>query len=129
MYINDSIEYPFKLDTEKIIGLAFEIHNNLGFGFLEVTYKEAFEYLFNFNGIEYVREKAYSVKYKQKTLPHKFYADFVVDNKIILEIKAKKSLPPEDIAQAINYLKCSGCKVGLILNFGTPKVEIKRVIL
>ena len=54
MYINDSIEYPFKLDTEKIIGLAFEIHNNLGFGFLEVTYKEAFEYEFNFNGIQYV---------------------------------------------------------------------------
>jgi GxxExxY protein len=76
----------------------------------------------------YEREKKYEVEYKNIILPHKFYADFVVFNKIILEIKAKEGLAPEDMAQAINYLKCSGCKVGLILNFGKVKLDIKRVV-
>lgn len=66
--------------------------------------------------------------YKSIVLPHKFYADFVVFDQVILEIKAKDGIVPEDMAQTLNYLKCSGCKVGLILNFGKMKLDIKRVI-
>ncbi len=69
------------------------------------------------------------IKYKDSILPHKFYADFVVFNKVIVEVKAKQGgIAEEDLAQTINYLRCSACKVGLILNFGKMKLEIKRVV-
>ena len=65
---------------------------------------------------------------KGRELKHKFYADFIVFDRVILEAKAKNIIAEEDYAQTINYLKCSGCKVGLILNFGRSKLEIKRVV-
>jgi len=74
------------------------------------------------------REKEYQINYKGVILPHKFYADFIVFDSVILEIKAKDGIANEDMAQTINYLKCSGCQVGLILNFGRVKLDIKRVI-
>jgi GxxExxY protein len=76
----------------------------------------------------YEREKEYNIVYKNSVLAHKFFADFVVFEKVILEIKAKDGIPDEDYAQMINYLKCSGYKVGLILNFGKLKLDIKRVV-
>ena len=100
----------------------------MGFGFLEIVYKYAFEYEKKKNNVLYKREKEYLVKYKEIILPHKFYADFVVFDKVILEIKAKDGIADEDYAQTINYLKCSGCKVGLVLNFGRLKLDIKRVV-
>jgi len=123
---NDS--YPFSQETERIIKTAFDVHNNLGAGFLEIVYKDALEFEFDQLGIKCEREKQYSVTYKGITLPHSFYADFVVFGIIILEIKAKSGIAQEDVAQTLNYLKCSGCKVGLILNFGTSSVEIRRVV-
>jgi GxxExxY protein len=95
---------------------------------MEIVYKDAFEYEFRKKNIFYEREKEFIIKYKDVILPHKFYADFVVMGKVILEIKAKEGIADEDYAQTINYLKCSGCKVGLILNFGRMKLDIKRVI-
>ena len=68
------------------------------------------------------------IKYKDIILAHKFYADFVVLDKVILEVKAKEGIADVDYAQTINYLKCSGCKVGLILNFGRMRLDIKRVV-
>jgi GxxExxY protein len=69
------------------------------------------------------------IHYKETILKHRFYADFVVFDKVIVEIKAKEGgIAEEDYAQALNYLKCSGCKVGLILNFARLKLEIKRVV-
>lgn len=120
--------FPLKHETNLIIGTGIEIHKELGCGFLEIVYKDAFECEFYTRDISYVREKKYDVAYKGVTLPHKFYADFVVFDKIILEVKAKDGIPPEDMAQTINYLKCSGCKVGLILNFGKVKLDIRRVV-
>jgi GxxExxY protein len=78
--------------------------------------------------VQYLRENEYSIPYKKIKLPHKFFADFVVLGNVILEIKAKDGIADEDYAQTINYLKCSGCKVGLILNFGRMKLDIKRVV-
>jgi GxxExxY protein len=115
-------------ETERIIKAAFEVHNSLGAGFLEIVYKDALELEFREQKIFFEREKKYPVNYKGTILPHSFYADFVIFEKVILEVKAKSGIAQEDISQTLNYLKCSGCKVGLILNFGTSSVEIKRVV-
>lgn len=120
--------FPFKDETDSIINVGVHIHKQLGHGFLEVVYKDALEYEFRHREIFYEREKEYEIPYKKIVLPHKFYADFVVFDKIILEIKAKEGIANEDMAQTINYLKCSGCKIGLILNFGEMKLGIRRVI-
>lgn len=122
------VDFPLKIETELIIGTGIEIHKVLGHGFLEIVYKDAFEYEFKKRNIFYEREKKFLIPYKDIILPHVFYADFVVFDKIILEIKAKDGIADEDYAQTINYLKCSRCKVGLILNFGRVKLDIKRVV-
>jgi GxxExxY protein len=125
----DAKQYPLQNETDLIIGAGIEIHKILGAGFLEIVYKDAFEYEFGQRGFSYKREKEYVIHYKEIVLPHKFYADFIVFENVILEIKAKDGgIAEEDYAQTINYLKVSGCKVGLILNFGRMKLEIKRVI-
>ena len=125
----DLQNYPLQQETEAIIKTALEIHKILGAGFLEIVYKDAFEYEYRNQFIAFEREKEYMIVFKNAVLPHKFYADFVVFGKVIVEIKAKEGgIAEEDVAQSLNYLKCSGCKVGLILNFGKMKLEIKRVI-
>jgi len=122
-------DYPLQDETKLLIGIAFTIHNTLGKGFLEIVYKDAMEYELQNQSIMYQREKEYVVYYKQIILPHKFYADFVVFDKIIMEIKSKEGIADIHYSQTLNYLKVSGCKVGLILNFGEDSLKIKRVIL
>jgi len=119
----------YKSDSFRIIGLCMEVHNNLGKGFLEIVYKDALEYEFRNNQIPFKREKEYVVKYKDVILPHKFYADFVVFDKIILEVKGMAGIADEHLAQTLNYLKVSGCKLGLIVNFGKSSLQYKRVVL
>ena len=119
----------YKEESYRIIGISMGIHNFLGHGFSEIVYKDALEIEFRRAGILYEREKEYEVVYKGVVLPHKFYADFVLDEKIILEIKGKKEIIDEDIAQALNYLKVSGNKLALIINFGESKLNYKRIIL
>ncbi len=124
-----SEEYPLQDETDKIIGLAIEVHKILGAGFLEIVYKDALEYELAEHDHLYKREEEYEVRYKKAILKHKFFADFVVFNSVIVEVKAKQGgIAQEDMAQAINYLKVSGCKVGLILNFASSKLQIKRVV-
>lgn len=106
-----------------------EVHNQLGAGFLEIVYKDALEIEFQRAGIFYEREKEYSVYYKGILLPHKFYADFVVFDNVILEVKGlQRGIADEHIAQVINYLKVSQNKIGLIVNFGELKLNYKRLI-
>ena len=119
----------YKDESYEIIGKCFEVHNNLGSGFLEIVYKDALEYEFNKAKIPYKREKEYKVNYKGIILPHKFYADFVVFDKIILEIKAVSGIDDKFIAQAINYLKVSENKLALIINFGEKSLKTKRIVL
>ena len=119
----------YKEESYKIIGKCFEVHNNLGAGFLEIVYKDALQYEFKRANIPFEREKEYEVQYKNIILPHKFYADFVIFDKIILEVKAVGGIADEFIAQAINYLKVSGNKLALIVNFGELKLNYKRIIL
>lgn len=120
--------FPLKEETYKIIGVCMEVHNTLGAGYLEIVYKDALELEFKKAGIFYEREKEYSVNYKGTILPHKFYADFVVFDQIILEVKGVKTIAEEHIAQTLNYLKVSGNEVGLLMNFGELKLNYKRLI-
>lgn len=126
-YQNDN--YLLSAETSVIIGIAMEVHRTLGRGFSEIVYKDAMEYEMNEKHIEYKREKEFLIKYKKVILPHKFFADFVVFDAVILEIKAQKGIVEEHYAQTINYLAASKCKVGLILNFGEASLIFKRVIL
>ena len=119
----------YKDESYKIIGLCMEVHNQLGKGFLEIVYKDALEYEFRKAGIPYEREKQYEVNYKGNILPHKFYADFVVYDKIILEVKGVSALINEHTAQTMNYLKVSGLKLGLLVNFGEIRLNSKRIVL
>ncbi len=122
-------EIIYKEESYEIIGKCFEVHNNLGPGFLEIVYKDALEYEFQKAGIPYSREEKYEVNYKDIILPHKFFADFIVFGKIILEVKGVSSIADEHIAQTINYLKVSGNKLGLLVNFGELKLNSKRLVL
>ena len=119
----------YKQESYAIIGICMEVHNSLGPGFSEIVYKDALEYEMNLAGIIYAREKEYAVHYKGTVLPHKFYADFVVFDKIILEVKGTSGIADEHIAQAINYLKVSENKLALVINFGEIKLNYKRIVL
>lgn len=121
-------EIIYKEESYLIVGLCMEVHNQLGHGFSEIVYKDALEYEFNLNKIFYEREKEYLINYKDNILKHHFFADFVVLNKIILEIKCVKSLGDEHESQAINYLKVSNNKLALVVNFARGKLEYKRIV-
>ena len=111
----------------KIIGAAIEVHKNLGAGFLESVYEEALAYEFNLQKINYERQKSISVFYKKKPVKE-FFCDFIVCQKVIVEIKAIKALTDIDKLQVLNYLKSSGLEVGLLINFGGKSLEFKRFI-
>lgn len=121
-------EYLYENESYKIIGILYEVHKNLGKGFSEIVYKDALEYEFNKNNIPFEREKEYKVNYKDTVLKHKFYADFVVFDKIILEIKYTDSFVNSHYAQCLNYLKVSKNKLALLVNFNQTSVEYKRII-
>lgn len=123
------MELLLKDEAYKIIGICMEVHNNLGAGFLEIVYKDALELEFRRAGILYEREKEYVVNYKGVILPHKFFADFVVFDQIILEVKCKSGFADEDVAQSINYLRVSGNRLALLVNFGELRLNHRRVVL
>jgi GxxExxY protein len=118
----------YKLESYKIIGACMEVHNNLGNGFLEVVYKNALEYEFKKQNIPFKREKEFCVNYQDTILPHKFYADFVVWDKIILEVKNVLQLNSNHLEQTINYLAVSGSRLGIVVNFREKNLEYKRVV-
>ncbi|SFD10216.1 GxxExxY protein [Flavobacterium phragmitis] len=105
-----------------------EVHRILGGGLLEIVYKDALEYEFRKHNIPFEREKEYNIQYKDIVLAHKFYADFVVYDEIILEIKASKDIIDEYTAQTINYLKLADSDLGIIVNFSKKSLQHKRVI-
>lgn len=125
----DKEKYPLQEETYKIIGIAMEIHSVLGKGFSEIVYKDAFEYEFKKNNIFYEREKEYLVNYKDVILLHKFYADFVVYDKVILEVKSKRGIIEEHYSQVLNYLAISKLEVGLLVNFHEKSLDYKRIVL
>lgn len=122
-------ELLFREETYETIGICMAVHQTLGHGFLEIVYKDAVELELTRKRIKYEREKAFKIDYKGVILPHHFYADFLINDKIILEIKAAEGgLANEQLAQTLNYLRASGCRIGLLVNFGRYKLEYKRLI-
>ncbi len=116
--------------TEKVIGAAFDVHSFLGNGFQEVIYQRALAYEMNHRNLEFVREIEQDIFYKD--LPEPIgtrRADFVVEGKVLVELKAIKELEDVHLAQALNYLKAYRLEVGLLINFGSKSLTFKRLIL
>lgn len=122
-------ELIFKNEFYKVIGICMEVHRNLGRGLLEIVYKDALEYEINLNNIPFAREKENEIKYKNIILSHKFYADFVVYENIILEIKAVNSFAEDFTKQVLNYMAIAKSKLGILVNFGEASLRYKRFVL
>ena len=114
--------------TYKIIGAAMEVHKELGCGFLEAVYQEALEREFSVQEISYKSQPAVQIVYKDKPLNKTYQPDFVCFDEVIVEIKAVSGLSGIEEAQLINYLKATGLKVGLLINFGAKSLEYKRLV-
>lgn len=112
--------------TGKIIEIFYKVYNKLGYGFLEKVYENAMMIELRREGIPAVPQSAIKVFYEGEVIGE-YFADLLIDNKVIVEIKAAKSLAVENEAQLLNYLKATNIEVGLLLNFG-PKPEIKRKV-
>ncbi len=126
---NPQSKLILEAETYAIIGICMAVHKTLGHGFSEIVYKDAIELELRQMGISYKREMEFKIDYKGTILPHRFYADFVINNQIILEVKAQEGgLADIQIPQVINYLKVSSCKVGLLVNFGWTKLDYRRLV-
>jgi GxxExxY protein len=123
-----SIDPALEAITEKIIGCAFAVSRNLGHGFLEAVYKNALDLELTACGLSVAKERPFSVRYRGQPVGT-YVADLVVDDAVIVELKAVSAISPAHGAQVLNYLKASGLPVGLLLNFGAPRVEVRRVLL
>jgi len=120
----DFQDFKYKELTEKIIKIFYKVYNELGYGFLEKVYENAMMIELKKEGIPAVSQFAIKVYYENE-IAGEYFADILVDDKIIVEIKAARNLALEHEAQLLNYLKATSIEVGLLLNFG-PKPEIKR---
>ena len=122
----DHRDIKYKKLTEKIIKIFYKVYNKLGYGFLEKVYENAMMLEFKREGIPAVSQFAIKVFYENETVGE-YFADILVDNKVVVEIKASKTLALDNEAQLLNYLKATDIEVGLLLNFG-PKPEIKMKV-
>lgn len=114
--------------TRAVIGAAMEVHSNLGPGFLESVYEAAMAIEFNLRNVPYERQKAILVMYKGEKAKD-FLCDFLVDGKVLVELKALKTITGVEEAQVLNYLKATGLEVGLLINFGEQSLKYKRLVL
>lgn len=122
-------EFLYREDPHRLIGFCMEIHRELGKGHDEVIYKDALVVELNRAGIPFSRECKHEIFYKSILLPHFYYADFVMDEKILFEAKAIENLADPHIKQVLNYLAASRLRLGLLVNFGGDSLEWKRVVL
>jgi GxxExxY protein len=121
--------FNLKEETYQIIGLCMEVHKILGKGHNEKVYGDALEYEFNKNKIPYKREVKFEINYKEIILPSYYFADFVVFEEIVVELKAIQALSSSEIKQILNYLAASKNEIGLLINFGEDSLKYKRVVL
>jgi GxxExxY protein len=119
----------YKQKSYGIIGAYMEVHIELGKGFSEIVYGDALEIELKNAKINYQREVKFNITYKGKLLPHYYVSDFILDNKIVLEIKAIESLTKSHVKQTLNYLAASKIKLGLLVNFGEDSLTNKRILL
>ena len=120
----------FKEEVYAVVGCAMTVYNELKAGYLEAVYQEALEIVMRKEGITFESQKPVIIYFQWEPLKKKYYADLIVDDKILIELKAKKKLEREDEAQLLNYLRGTQMKVGLLMNFGnTRKLEWRRYLL
>lgn len=118
----------YKYLSYEVIGAAMEVHNKLGYGFLEKVYENALIILLEEKKINAKQQYPVSVYFMNKIVGD-YYVDILVEDKIIIELKSCKKIADEHISQTLNYLKATNIKLGLILNFAKAKLEYKRLIL
>jgi GxxExxY protein len=122
-------ELLYKEEVFQLVGFSMEIHRELGKGHDEVIYKDALVVDLSRSQIPFSREKNYEVNYKGVVLPHYYYADFVVWDKILFEAKAAEKLTEAHVKQVLNYLAASRLRLGVLVNFGSDSLEWKRILL
>jgi len=127
--IDKMTEIFFKSESYEIIGICMEVHKILGKGHNEALYKDAVEYELALHKIPYKRAKTYEVQYKEIILSHRYSADFVILDKILLEIRAIEKLTSGHIKQTLNFLAASKNRLGLLINFGEDSLKYQRVVL
>lgn len=121
------IKLVYPDECYQIIGVCFEVYNKLGYGYKEKFYQEAIEEIFKERNINFKRELGVKVKFKEKDLGI-YYFDFLVFNKIIVEIKKRNYFSVKDIKQIYSYLKTTGLKLGLLIHFTNTGVKYRRII-
>lgn len=128
LFEDDKNQENINLITEKIIGCAYMVANNLGCGFLEKVYENSLAYEIRKSGLDVKQQEQIKVYY-EKTEVGFYEADLLVADCVLVELKAVRNLDDVHKAQCLNYLKATGLKICLLINFGNPKVEVKRIIL
>jgi GxxExxY protein len=124
------MEIIYKEESYQIMGACFEVYKEMGSGFLEPVYQECLELELSLQSLPFRPQAALALQYKGRSLRRKYVPDFVLFGKIVLEIKALKELADEHRAQVFNYLKATGYRLGLLVNFGHyPQVEYERIVL
>ena len=124
------MDLMFKEETYAIRGAVFDVYKEMGAGFLEAVYQECLEKELRRQEVPFVAQPELELTYKEEPLQQTYKPDFICYNKIIVELKAVKSIAAEHKAQIINYLNVTNLKLGLLVNFGGhPKVEIERFVL
>ena len=121
------VEILYKDLSFRIVGAAMEVHRTLGPGFLEAVYEGALAHELALRGIRFERQKRLPVRYKGQ-LVGDYVADFVVEDQIVLELKAVSRFNPTHEAQAHNYLAATGLRLAILLNFGAPSLQQQRVV-
>jgi GxxExxY protein len=122
-------ELLYKDEVFKLVGLCMEIHSELGKGHDEVIYKDALVVELQRAQIEFARGRKYEVEYKGVILPHSYFADFVIEDKILFETKAIEKLHDAHMKQVLNCIAASKLALGLLVNFGGDSLEWKRIVL
>ena len=123
------MEIVYKQEAFAIIGACFEVYNEMGCGFVEPVYQECLGIEFELRNIPFLDQAELLLRYKERTLKQKYKPDFICFGKIVLEIKAVSALCDEHRAQVHNYLKATGYRLGLLVNFGQyPKLQYERIV-
>ena len=120
--------FLLKKECYDIVGVAMKVHSALGFGFLEAVYQEALALGFDLAKIPFSEQHELKIRLWGRELKKTYYADFLVFDQIIVEIKAQTALSSADESQLLNYMKASGKQIGLLINFGAPSLEFKRFV-
>lgn len=123
----DSVEKPVNEITQRIIGCAYEVSNSLGIGYVEKVYENALAHILRKNGLAVVQQSPIQVLF-DGVIVGDFCADLLVESRVLVELKAVSMLMQEHTAQALNYLRATGLEVCLLINFGKPKLEVKRLL-